>query len=416
MTAISQTTDSRDIADRPPLVTVVLPCLNEVESVGVCVEQAKAALASAGLPGEVVVVDNGSSDGSPEAAAAHGARVIREPARGYGRALRTGIAVARGDVVVMADADCTYDLSRVDEMVQPVLAGDADLVLGSRLEAATGRSMPLLHRFVGTPVISSLIGRACGHKPAEDSQSGYRAFRRDAVVALGLRCDGMEFASEMLIRGVHEGLRIREIPMGYAARVGESKLETFSDGWRHLRLILALSPHLLLFVPGVATAVAGIGLTGLSFLRPSGIPLGSLNWQPIFFSTILVVLGVLAAFAGAVLAHRSPFVSQRVRDRFAFVGHDRFPRRCSSAGLVALGTGLAQDLALFWLWVSGHPSPHFGPALAALAQGLILMGATLAVFGFVYRVLDEAGRPCVTLVLPNDEVLRHNPASRGGTR
>ena len=159
-------------------VSVVLPCLNEAESVGLCVTAAREALAGAGIRGEVVVVDNGSTDGSPQLAADAGARVIRESQQGYGSALRTGFAAAKGEVVVMADADLTYDFAKVPELVAPIRAGEADMVLGSRLGGATRQTMPFLHRFVGTPAITFLTARACGGRVVRDSQSGFRAFRR----------------------------------------------------------------------------------------------------------------------------------------------------------------------------------------------------------------------------------------------
>ncbi len=239
-------------------VSVVLPCLNEAESVGACVTAAKAALAGAGISGEVVVVDNGSTDGSPELAADAGARLVRESQRGYGSALRAGFAAARGEIVVMADADLTYDFAKIPDLLAPIQAGHADMVLGSRLGGATRQTMPFLHRFVGTPAITFLTARACGRRVVRDSQSGYRAFRRDAVAELDLQATGMELATEMLIRAARGGLRIAEVETGYGPRVGESKLSTFSDGWRHLQLVLLLAPDLLLVGPGLA--LFGLGL------------------------------------------------------------------------------------------------------------------------------------------------------------
>ena len=185
-------------------VTVVLPCLNERDAVGLCVAQAIDAMKKAGLDNEVVVVDNGSTDGSAEVAAAAGARVIHEQRRGYGRALRTGFEQARGEVVVMADADGTYDLALIPEITRPVLAGETDLVLATRLDGATSETMPFLHRYVGTPVITFLTSRAGGRKLTRDSQTGYRAFRRDQMLGLGLAGTGMELASEMLINKAAE--------------------------------------------------------------------------------------------------------------------------------------------------------------------------------------------------------------------
>lgn len=373
-------------------VTVVLPCLDEAESVGQCVREAREALNAGDLVGEVVVVDNGSSDGSPRIAEEAGARVVVETRKGYGSALRAGFAAARGDVVVMADADFTYDLRKIPDLVAPVLRGTADLVIGGRLDAATRRTMPFLHRFVGTPVLTFLVGRACGGRVVDDSQSGFRAFRRDRLAELELRSTGMELASEMLIRAVRAGLRVTEVPAGYRERIGTSKLSTFSDGWRHLQLILALAPDLLLVGPGAVTLTVGVGLSVLGFVSPSGVDVGSLHWQPVFFSGIAIVLGLQALLAGAVLAYRSSLVRGSVHRRFEFVGRPGFPGACLAGGLVALLLGLGLDAVLFAGWVQGEASPPVrGLEVASLAQSLIIAGATLASFGIVSRYLLTDG-------------------------
>ena len=171
-------------------VSVVLPCLNEEESVGLCVHEARETLAASGLRGEVVVVDNGSTDASAEVAMSSGGRVVEEARPGYGSALLSGFDASRGEVVVMADADFTYDLGRIPELVRPVIEGRADLVVGSRLNSATRDTMPFLHRFVGTPLLTFLTARACGRRVVTDSQSGFRAFRRDALGTYGSHIDG----------------------------------------------------------------------------------------------------------------------------------------------------------------------------------------------------------------------------------
>ena len=375
-------------------VTVVLPCLDEAESVGQCVREARDALTAAGLVGEVVVVDNGSSDGSPGIAEAAGARVVVETQRGYGSALRAGFAAARGDVVVMADADFTYDLSKIPDLVAPVVRDEADLVIGGRLDAATRQTMPFLHRFVGTPLLTFLVGRACGGRVVDDSQSGFRAFRRERIADLDLRSTGMELASEMLIRAVRAGLRVTEVPAGYRERIGTSKLSTFSDGWRHLQLILALAPDLLLVGPGAVALTVGVILSVLGFVSPSGVDVGSLHWQPVFFSGITIVLGLQALLAGAVLAYRSSLVRGSVHRRFEFVGRPGFPGACLAGGLVALLLGLGLDAVLFSGWVQGEESPPVrGLEVASLAQSLIIAGATLASFGVVSRYLLTDGSP-----------------------
>jgi glycosyltransferase involved in cell wall biosynthesis len=220
--------------------TVILPCLNEEAPVSRCVREARAALRRAEIEGELLVVDNGSTDGSAAVAAAAGARVVCEPRRGYGRAVRTGIEAATAPAIALADADGTYDLSRLADLLEPVLQGDADLVIGSRIGGCEPGAMPLLHRYLGTPLLNRLIGRASGGPAPRDSQSGFRAFARAPVVALGLRANGMELASEMLIRAARAGLRTVEVEIAYGRRTGESKLRPLADGWRHVRAIQAL--------------------------------------------------------------------------------------------------------------------------------------------------------------------------------
>lgn len=369
-------------------VSVVLPCLDEAGSVGQCVKEALDAMSSAGLKGEVVVVDNGSIDGSADIARMAGARVVAEDRPGYGSALRAGFTAARGPVTVMADADFTYDLSQLPNLVAPVLADEADLVLGGRLNGATRATMPLLHRFLGTPVITFLVARACGGRVVRDSQSGFRAFNRERIDALNLQSPGMELASEMLVRAARADLRIREVQTGYRPRIGESKLDTFSDGWRHLHLILLLAPDVLLIGPGVTLFVVGALLCLLGFLAPSGVAVGSFRWQPVFFSGIALVLGAQAFLAGTVLAYRSSVAAAGLQRRFGFVGRPAFPAQCRMTGLVMIFSGLAIDVGLFIAWLGATSSTATSRlGLASLAQSLLIVGGTLLSFGVISRYL-----------------------------
>jgi len=247
---------------------------------------------------------------------------------------------------------------------------------------------------VGTPAITFLIARASGGRlAARDSQSGFRAFRRDDFARLGLQSSGMEFASEMLIRASHAGWRMQEVPTVYRPRVGKSKLNTLSDGWRHLLLILSLAPDLLLVGPGAFLMAVGVVLSILSLLSPAGISLGSLQWQPVFFSTIALVLGTQAFLAGTVLAYRLSVISGNVCTRFAFAGGNRFGVRCVLAGAVSVVIGLGIDLVLFVVWSTGRPALSRSLALAALAQSLLIVGASLATFALVSMVLVGRLRP-----------------------
>jgi glycosyltransferase involved in cell wall biosynthesis len=373
-------------------VTVVLPCLNEKDAVGLCVAQAIEAMRNAGIGGEVIVVDNRSSDGSAEVAAAAGARVIREPRRGYGRALRTGFEQARGAVVVMADADGTYDLSKLSEIARPVMADEVDLNLATRLDGATRETMPLLHRYLGTPVITYLTSRASGRKLTADSQTGYRAFRRDRILDLGLVGNGMELASEMLIKSARAGLRIGNIEGGYSPRIGESKLDTWSDGWRHLKLILLLAPDIVLIGPGLTLAIAGVAALGLGFTESAGVEIGSARWQPVFFSGIALVIGIQAFFAGAVVSTYSPVAPSR-RASFGFLRNPLWPRRAVGLGMLVGLLGVLIDLVLFVVWVEGSkatPTTGVGFGFASLAQSLLILGGSFAVFGVLARFVRSA--------------------------
>jgi glycosyltransferase involved in cell wall biosynthesis len=340
-------------------------------------------MAQAGIGGEVLVVDNGSTDGSVATARAAGARVIVEKRGGYGNALLAGITDAVGSIIIMADADFSYDLRRLRDLIQPIRNGSADLVIGTRMDGAARETMPLLHRYIGSPLLTFLVSRAAHGLHVTDSQSGYRAFRKDAALNLGLKSGGMEFASEMLIRAGHAGLRVSNVSTGYRPRMGSSKLSAFADGWRHLKLIFELAPSLLLVTPGTVLFLIGLSLLLVSFVSPSGLDVGSIKWQPIFFSSISIILGMQFALVGMVLAYRSPLVTNGARLRFQFVANASFPGRCVALGTVALFLGLALDGYLFVRWVSGSPAPSRALVLASAAQTLLIAGGWLVSFGFV---------------------------------
>src|ERR1019366_4551811 len=212
-----------------PLVSVVIPCLNEEENVERCVRGAIDALASAGLEGEVIVVDNGSDDRSAELAAAAGAQVVVEPRRGYGSAYLAGFAAARGTYIVMADADLTYDFGEIPSFIRELQSG-AELVMGNRMGNIKPGAMPWLHRYIGNPLLTGLLNLFF-RTGVRDAHCGMRALRRDVLDRLDLRTTGMEFASEMVIRAAKQHLAITEVDIEYHPRGGESKLSSFRDGW-----------------------------------------------------------------------------------------------------------------------------------------------------------------------------------------
>src|SRR4051794_2859258 len=237
------------------IVSVVIPCLNEAENIEACVTAALEALKTSGIPGEVLVADNASEDGSAELATAAGARVVVEPRRGYGSAYLAGFAAARGRYIVMGDADLTYDFAEIPRFVEKLEDG-AELVMGDRMDNIHPGAMPWLHRYVGNPVLTGILN-VFFRTGVSDAHCGMRALRRDVLPRLDLRTTGMEFASEMVIRAAKEKLDIREFPIEYRPRGGDSKLSSFRDGWRHLRFLLVHSPTHLFMVPGAILFALG---------------------------------------------------------------------------------------------------------------------------------------------------------------
>lgn len=386
-------------ADRP-LVSVVLPCLNEAGSVALVVRLALDTLQAHGITGEVVVADNGSTDGSRDLALAAGARVVEVPVRGYGAALSGGFAAARGEICVMGDADATYPFELISLLVEPIARGEADMTIGSRLSGATARTMPFLHRFVGTPVITWLVRRAGGPANLHDSQSGFRAFRREALLDLRLRGTGMEYASEMLIVAGRAGWRVQEIETGYRERVGESKLNTLSDGLRHLTTILLLAPDLAATLPGGVVTIAGAIALAWALLDPSIMQAGSPAWLASFFGPALLVLGSQSIMVGLLLAAYSPLAprSRRISPEALLSGYSLGGVWATCAGLTLLG-------ALALVGLAGLHTPVRAPQIQMVAFVLILVGGSAIAASVVARLLVEGLRRYAPATSP--------PAGRG---
>jgi glycosyltransferase involved in cell wall biosynthesis len=355
-----------------PEISVVIPCLNEEEAVGAVIDQAWEGIDASGRPGEVIVVDNASTDRSAEVAAAHGAIVVREERPGYGSAYLAGLAVARGDFIVMGDADETYPMRDLAPFVERLAAGD-DLVMGSRFEGTIhGEAMPWLNRHVGNPILTGLLNVLFGVK-ISDAHCGMRAVRRDALERLDLHSTGMEFASEMVFKAFRRRLRVSEIPIDYYPRVGESKLNRFGDAWRHVRFMLLYSPSWLYFVPGVI--LLGIGVVGAIALAAGPVTILGRTWQihslflcmfAILLGTQVVQLGIFArAFAYAHLGETDGLV-ERARDRL------RLEHGLAAGGILLLA-GVLTLLVTFVAWAIdgfGALSHEYATALGFTAVAL----------------------------------------------
>ena len=332
-------------------VSVVMPCLDEAEGVGLCVEKALRTLAEMGVRGEVVVVDNGSTDGSPEIAEAAGARVVHERRRGYGAAYQRGFRSARGRYIVMGDADDTYDFTEIERFVAPLRQG-CDLVMGDRLKGnILPGAMPWTHRWIGNPILSGLL-RLFFHTRISDSHCGMRSFTREAVEKMDLRTTGMEFASEIVVKALRAGLEIREIPITYHPRIGESKLSGLRDAWRHFRFMLQFSPSYLFLVPGLLLMAAG----GFLLLALAGGPREFFDrrwdFHPLLFGSLMLILGynlvvfdiVAKAFSmGAGLANPRQWL-RRLMDAFSL-------ERGVILGFLifAAGFGIEGKIVLDWI-------------------------------------------------------------------
>jgi glycosyltransferase involved in cell wall biosynthesis len=268
-------------------VSILLPCLNEAETLAACIAEARTAITESGLKGEVLVADNGSTDGSIDIAEKAGARVVHVSEKGYGSALSGGIQAAYGKFILMGDADGSYDFTELPEFLEKLYQG-FDLVIGCRFPRCGGRvhpgAMPWKHRWIGNPVLS-FLGRLFFSSPVDDFHCGLRAFRQDAMMALGLKTAGMEFASEMVVKASLCGLRITQIPI-VLRKDGRSRpphLRSWRDGWRHLRFMLLYSPLWLFILPGLLLTV--LGAVGFILLLPEPLQIGRVTFD---LSSLLV--------------------------------------------------------------------------------------------------------------------------------
>jgi glycosyltransferase involved in cell wall biosynthesis len=367
-----------------PLVSVVIPCLNEAANIETCVSAARQALERMGVPGEVVVADNDSEDDSARLAEHAGARVVVERRRGYGSAYMAGFAASRGRYIVMADADLTYDFNEIPRFVAELEAG-AELVMGDRMDNIQPGAMPWLHRYVGNPILTGLLN-VFFRTGINDAHCGMRALRRDVLARLDLRTTGMEFASEMVIRASKEKLRIAEFPIEYHPRGGESKLSSFRDGWRHLRFLLVHSPTYLFVVPG--TLLAGVGTVIVVFVG-AGLDFFGRAWglHALIGGALLMIVGtqVLAlglcahAYGTYFMGERDPWFD-RMRARF------RLEHGLLLGGAFAL-VGIVMAAVIVATWISHGFGSLADEHLAVVAASLLIVGIQIFFSSFLLSIL-----------------------------
>jgi glycosyltransferase involved in cell wall biosynthesis len=377
-------------------LTILMPCLNEAETIGTCIAKASGFLKRTGISGEILVADNGSTDGSQRIAETLGARIVSVQQRGYGAALITGIEAAQGVFIIMGDADDSYDFSALDAFVAR-LRGGADLVMGDRFAGIQPGAMPFLHRYFGNPGLS-FLGRLFFHIPANDLYCGLRGFVTAKIRLLHLQATGMEFAYEMLVRSALAGLRIVEVPttLHPDGRSRPPHLRTWRDGWRTLKFMLMYSPRWLYLVPGAVFLAVGALLAFALLFGPVRLANVVLDLNTLLVACVLLITGVQLLTFGVLsryYAVRAGFLPSSVRTEklFRWASTDRV---LQLAGVIfALGLG-AFGYAV-WSWAR----LDFGPLYDPLIPRILMLGLTAMVMGiqtgfsaFLFGIFDIGHR------------------------
>ncbi|GAC1462314.1 MAG: glycosyltransferase family 2 protein [Chloroflexota bacterium] len=377
-----------DLEGREVVISIVMPCLNEDETIAPCVTKALEGIRRTGLPGEVVVADNGSTDRSVEIATELGARVIHQPLRGYGNAYRAGFEAARGKYIVMGDSDDTYDFTEIGQLIDKLREGN-EYVLGSRFAGnILPGAMPWLHQYIGNPVLTGLLNFLFGLK-SSDAHSGLRAFTKDAYNRMKLQTTGMEFASEMVINAARAKLKVAEVPITYYPRAGESKLRSFRDGWRHLRFMMLYSPDHLFLVPGTVLLV--LGLATMLFLLPGPKIINGhfIDYHFMFLASLLTIVGFQVLLTG--------FYAKAYAFTHRFAPDDRmiqwFYRYFSLEAWMLMGfavflIGAGIDGAIFITWIRHSFHGLFAVRPALLSLTLMVIGLQLVFSSFLLSILN----------------------------
>ncbi|MCC7198201.1 MAG: glycosyltransferase family 2 protein [Gammaproteobacteria bacterium] len=391
--------DSSSMAGDQPLISVVMPCLNEELTLATCIRKAQRSFAEMGVKGEVIIADNGSSDRSVDIARECGAQVVHQSVRGYGAALMKGIEAAHGRYVVMGDADDSYDWHGIAPFIERLEQG-FDLVVGNRFKGGIAAgAMPPLHRYLGNPVLS-WIARAVHRAPVGDFHCGMRAFRRDAYDRMRMRTPGMEFATEMIVNAAKVKLRIAEVPTTLAkdGRDRPPHLRSFRDGWRHLRFILTYGPNYLYLTPGAALFSLGLALVALLAGGPITLAGRYFGIHFLALGSLLTLVGFnilnLGVFAKVIALQQSPGSQSRMT-RWALSGFTLEAGLVIGLALTAIGAVI--DLALLYRWLEApglqmENSVHVG----FVATLVIVLGINLVFSSFLLSMLvteeQERGR------------------------
>ncbi|WP_233199347.1 glycosyltransferase family 2 protein [Cryobacterium sp. M23] len=377
-------------------LSILMPCLNEAETLAICIDKAQGYLRRSGITGEVLIADNGSTDGSQQIAEAHGARVVNVTEKGYGSALIVGMEAAHGTYVIMGDADDSYDFSELDGFVERLRASD-ELVMGNRFRGGIEPgAMPPLHRYLGNPVLS-WIGRSLFRSPIKDFHCGLRGFNRQSMLALHLQTSGMEFASEMVVKSTLGGSRVSEVPttLKKDGRSRPPHLRSWRDGWRHLRFLLIFSPRWLFLIPGISAFL--IGLVGTVLLGFGPVVVGEVGFtysSQIYLAALAVVgyQAFLFALLTKIYAQHEGFRIPRSRN------FERLEKRISLESgailgvvLFLIGLGIALSQLIGWA-AGGYGALEAGATVrVAIPSALLMMLGSQTVMGGLFLGVLSVG-------------------------
>ncbi len=360
--------------------SIIFPCRDEELTIGKCIDDAKKAIPRA----EIIVVNNSSKDSSAEIARTYGAKVVNEKNIGYGAALLKGFSIATGDYIIMCDADGTYNLSETSKMTK---YSEYDMVIGNRLnERMEMGAMPYLHRFIGNPFLSALM-RYMFHNKVKDTQSGFRIIKKSSLKKLDLQSTGMEIASEMLIKASNNGMKIKEIDISYHKRLGKSKLKSFNDGWKHLKMMLLYSPNHLFLIPGMFFFALGMAILAVIYSGPINIYGLKLDTHPAIIGSLFAILGyqilMLWLYAKTytvnILGEKDKVVN--------WISNNISLERAMTTGLLLLLIGGIIGFFIIYEWFNSHFGRLFELRRAIFAMTLLILGLQTIFSGFLLSIM-----------------------------
>jgi glycosyltransferase involved in cell wall biosynthesis len=353
-----------------PELSVVMPSMNEEQTIKICIQKAQSVFDEYRIEGEIIVVDN-SSDRTAEIASSMGANVIRS-VKGYGKAYMTGLSYAKGEYIAIADADNTYDLLELPKFIDPLMRGDADFVIGTRLKGTIKKgAMPWLHQYIGNPFLTWLLKKLF-NIPISDAHCGMRAFTKDALEKMNIKSHGMEMASEMIIEAADKGLKIKEVPITYHIRDAPSKLRSFQDGWRHIRFMMLYRPIPFLVTPGIIVFLLGILLTATIMLKGN---IEENRLHSLILGSMLLLIGSQTITTGIYMKAYG-FVHGMYKNDGGFIKklldyHSLERELVGGALIVATGTFIGFQVTSTWVRAGYGPMLEIGSAVLAMLFGAI---------------------------------------------